>query len=282
MIPYTTAAEAEAALGRAMTWPEAAWFRYSAAMPDYCLYYHTVFILLVVYTLAPLPLALLELWAPAKKLTLRYKVQPRVHRTPADFIRCYKDTVRMLVPTAGALHLVSYPVIKRLGIRTGLALPSLGETVAQLVVYFLVEDYLAYWFHRLLHTTWGYDKIHYVHHEYSAPIGFAAPYSHWADLIILGSAAFAGPALVPCHVTTFWLWYVLSAVETIDKHSGFNFPFNLANVIPFYGGAEYHDYHHYVGRQSKGNFAFVFTFCDYIYGTDKGYRCYKASFAKVR
>ena len=61
MIPYATAAEAEAALGRAMTWAEAAWFRYSAATPDYCLYCHNVVILLVVYTLAPLPLALLEL-----------------------------------------------------------------------------------------------------------------------------------------------------------------------------------------------------------------------------
>ncbi|KAL5229944.1 hypothetical protein ABZP36_028720 [Zizania latifolia] len=27
---------------------------------------------------------------------------------------------------------------------------------------------------------------------------------------------------------------------------GFDFPFNLTKYIPFYGGAEYHDYHHYV------------------------------------
>ncbi|CAB4279662.1 unnamed protein product [Prunus armeniaca] len=34
------------------------------------------------------------------------------------------------------------------------------------------------------------------------------------------------------------------------------------------GGAEYHDYQHYVGGQSHSNFASVFTCCDYIYGTD--------------
>jgi len=284
MIPYATAAEAEAALGRAMTWAEAAWFRYSAATPDYCLYCHNVVILLVVYTLAPLPLALLELRAPAK-LTSPYKVQPRVRLTAAEFLRCYKATARLLLLTVGALQLVSYPAVRMVGIRTGLPLPSAGEAAAQLVVYFLVEDYLGYWLHRLLHTAWGYDRIHRVHHEYAAPIGYAAPYAHWAEVLILGVPAFAGPAMVPCHMTTFWLWFVLRHVEAVDTHSGFTFPLSPTKFIPFYGGAEYHDYHHYVGRQSQSNFASVFTFCDYIYGTDKGYRYHKhaaESLAKVK
>lgn len=51
--------------------------------------------------------------------------------------------------------------------------------------------------------------------------------------------------------------------------SWFDFPFNPTKFIPFYGDAVYHDYHHYVGRQSQSNFASVFTFCDHIYGTDK-------------
>ncbi|RLM61375.1 hypothetical protein C2845_PM14G05080 [Panicum miliaceum] len=45
-------------------------------------------------------------------------------------------------------------------------------------------------------------------------------------------------------------------------------------LIPFYGGAEFHDYHHYVGRQSKSYFSSVFTYCDYIYGTDKVGLCF--------
>ncbi|TVU48665.1 hypothetical protein EJB05_08309 [Eragrostis curvula] len=281
MIPYASAAAAEAALGRSMTWAEAAWFRYSARTPDYLLYCHNIAILFVVYTVAPLPLALLELRAPPK-LTSPYKLQPRVRLSPAAFLRCYKDTARVLLLTVGALQLVSYPAVKMVGIRTGLPLPSLGETAAQLLVYFLVEDYLGYWIHRLLHTGWGYDKIHHVHHEYAAPIGFAAPYAHWAEVIVLGFPAFAGPAIVPCHMTTFWLWFVIRHIEAIDTHSGFNFPFNPTKLIPFYGGSEYHDYHHYVGRRSQSNFASVFTFCDYIYGTDKGYRYHKASLAKLK
>jgi len=95
MIPYATAAEAEGALGRPMTWAEAAWF-----------------LLCVVYTLVPLPLALLELRTSAKQTSPPYKLQPRVRRTPADFIRCYKNTVRVVAPAAGALQLVSYPAVK--------------------------------------------------------------------------------------------------------------------------------------------------------------------------
>ncbi|KAL6658559.1 hypothetical protein ACP70R_004145 [Stipagrostis hirtigluma subsp. patula] len=278
MIPCATAAEAEVVMGRPMTWAEAAWFRYSATTPDYCLYSHNIVILLIVYTLAPLPLALLELRAPAK-LTSPYKLQPHVRHSPAAFLRCYWATARVLLLTVGALQLVSYPAVKMVGIRTGLPLPSVGEMVSQLTVYFLVEDYLGYWIHRLLHTEWGYTKIHHVHHEFAAPISFAAPYAHWAEVLILGFPAFAGPALVPCHMTTFWFWFVIRHIEAIETHSGFDFPFNPTKFIPFYGGAEFHDYHHRVGRRSQSNFASVFTFCDYLYGTDKGYRYHKASLA---
>ncbi|KAJ8766215.1 hypothetical protein K2173_021732 [Erythroxylum novogranatense] len=44
----------------------------------------------------------------------------------------------------------------------------------------------------------------------------------------------------------------------------------------------YHDYHHYVGGQSQSNFASVFTYCDYLYGTDKGYRYRKKVLEKLK
>uniref|UniRef100_A0A0E0CTT7 aldehyde oxygenase (deformylating) n=1 Tax=Oryza meridionalis TaxID=40149 RepID=A0A0E0CTT7_9ORYZ len=206
MLPYATAAEAEAAVGRGMTWAEAAWFRYSASIPDYCLYCHNVPILLLVYTLAPLPLALLELRRRRRHLPLPHKLQPGVRHPPAAFLRCYAATARVLLLAVGPVQLASYPAVRAVGIRTGLPLPSAGETAAQVAVYLLVEDYLGYWIHRLLHTPWAYHHIHRVHHEFTAPMGYAAPYAHWAEILILGFPAFAGPAIVPCHMTTIWLW----------------------------------------------------------------------------
>nr|CAB3491468.1 unnamed protein product [Digitaria exilis] len=216
MIPYATPEEAEAALGRAMTKAEAAWFRYTAATPDFWLYCCCVALVLLVYTLAPLPLALLELCAPAK-LTSPYKLQPQVRLSPAAFLRCFKDTSLTMALSIAPLPFILYPVFK---VRTGLPLPSPWESAAQLLVYFLVEDYVGYWIHRLLHTEWCYDKIHHVHHEYKAPMGYAAPYAHWVEVFVLGSASFAGLAIVPCHITTFWLWFIVRPLEAVDTHSG--------------------------------------------------------------
>ncbi|CAD6266987.1 unnamed protein product [Miscanthus lutarioriparius] len=151
-----------------------------------------------------------------------------------------------------------------------------------LVVFTLVEDYLTYWIHRFLHTKWGYEKIHHVHHEKTAPSGFAAVYSHGAELSLLAVTIFAGPAIMPCHVTTHWLWFAIRLMEASDAHCGYNFPFSLAGLIPFVVGAEFHDYHHYAGGKTRTNFGSVFTYCDYIYGTNKSYLLHKRSLAKLK
>ncbi|ONM32248.1 Methylsterol monooxygenase 1-2 [Zea mays] len=218
MIPYATAAEAEGALGRTMTWAETAWYEYSAVMPDSWLHCHTTFILFVIYSIAPLPLLLLEQFAPS--VVLPYKLQPRVRLPPAASLSCYMDAA-CIFPLAVGLQFVSYPAVaKILRTRMGLPLPSVRETIAQLVVYSLVEDYLSYWMHRLLHTQWCYEKIHRVHHEFTAPTGFAMSYSHWAENVVLSIPALAGPVLVPCHVTTQWLWFSIRLIEGINTHSG--------------------------------------------------------------
>ncbi|KAG6512191.1 very-long-chain aldehyde decarbonylase GL1-10-like [Zingiber officinale] len=280
MLPYATLGEAEAALGRSLTFAEDIWFRYTARMPDYLLFYHNIIFLFVIFSLAPLPLALIELGFPASVSS--FKIQPKIRLPPTSFFQCYKDVMRVFLLVVGPLQLSSYPTIKFVGIRTGLPLPSLWEVALQLLVYFVVEDYGNYWIHRLMHCKWGYEKIHRVHHEFTAPIGFAAPYAHWAEVLLLGIPSFAGPAMVPCHMITFWLWIALRQLEAIETHSGYDFPWIPTKFIPFYGGAEYHDYHHYVGEHSQSNFASVFTYCDYIYGTDKGYRYHKALLAKLK
>nr|WEU38162.1 C-4 sterol methyl oxidase [Paris polyphylla] len=278
MMPYETVGEAEVALGRGLSSGEALWFRYSASVPDHVLYYFNTVFLMIIFTIAPLPLAFLELRrSPAVE---PFKIQPKVRLTHRSFLKCYADVMRIFVLLVTPLQLFSYPSIKMVGIRTGLPLPSVWEVAVQLLVYFLIEDYMNYWIHRLLHQGWGYEKIHRIHHEYTAPIGFAAPYAHWAEVLILGIPTFLGPAIVPCHMITFWLWIALRQIEAIDTHSGYDFPWSPTRFIPFYGGAEYHDYHHYVGGQSQSNFASVFTYCDYIYGTDKGYRYHKAHLDK--
>lgn len=39
------------------------------------------------------------------------------------------------------------------------------EVVPQIVFYFILEDFVFYWGHRILHTKWLYQHVHSVHHE---------------------------------------------------------------------------------------------------------------------
>ncbi|KAI9181895.1 hypothetical protein LWI28_019806 [Acer negundo] len=267
MLPYLDMQEAEAALGRELSFAEKLWFNYSANKHDYFLHFHNYFFLLFFYSLIPLPYLLAEL-IRSKKIH-KYKIQPKVKRSFSDMFNCYKNVMQVFLLIAGPLQIIFFSYIKMTGIRTSLPLPSKWEMFWQILAYFIVEDYFSYWIHRCLHTKRVYEKIHHVHHEYTAPFGFAAPYAHWAELLILGLPSFIGPAFVPGHIITFWLWFILRQIELIETHSGYEFPWSPTRYIPFYGGSEFHDYHHYVGGRSQSNFASVFTYCDYIYGTDK-------------
>lgn len=280
MLPYATIEDAAVALGRNLTFAETLWYKYSVNKSDYYLYCHNILFLFLVFSVAPLPVVVIEFLRSDS--FDKYKIQPKVRLSFSEMFRCYKDVMSMFFFVVGPLQLVSFPSIQMVGIRTGLPLPSGWEIIAQLVVYFMVEDYTNYWIHRFLHCKWGYEKIHRVHHEYTAPIGFAAPYAHWAEILILGIPSFLGPAMAPGHMITFWLWIALRQIEAIETHSGYDFPWSFTKYIPFYGGADYHDYHHYVGEQSQSNFASVFTYCDFLYGTDKGYRYQKKVLRKMQ
>ncbi|KAI5647361.1 hypothetical protein M9H77_33366 [Catharanthus roseus] len=280
MLPYKTLEDAEISLGRYLTFSETLWFKYSAQKSDYILYCHNTLFLFIFYTLCPIPFVILELMRSNK--IDKFKIQPKIKNSFAHMMNCYIKCLITFLYAVGPLQLLSYPVIQWIGIRTSLPLPSRSEIFWQLLVYFLVEDYANYWLHRMLHCKWGFEKIHRIHHEYTAPISFAAPYAHWAEIIILGFASFLGPLIVPGHMITFWLWFIIRQMEALETHSGYEFPWSPSKFIPLYGGAIYHDYHHYVGGKSHSNFASVFTYCDYIYGTDKGYRYQKKFFEKNR
>lgn len=107
-----------------------------------------------------------------------------------------------------------------IGIRTSLPLPSSMEMISQLLIYFVIEDYTNYWIHRLFHMKWVYENIHKVHHEYTAPMGFATQHAHWVENLVFGIPSFLGPAIAPGHMITFLLWLALRQIESVENHSG--------------------------------------------------------------
>ena len=106
------------------------------------------------------------------------------------------------------------------------------------------------------------QRIHKMHHEWTAPVALAATYAHPAEHVVSNLLpAAVGPLLLRCHVTTVWLWYSYVLVYTLTVHSGYHLPWLLSS--------EFHDYHHLKFDQNYGTQLMVF---DRLHGTDARFR----------
>lgn len=203
----------------------------------------------------------------------QHKVQPGVHPTSSQLWKACWDMIVSFVTVVLPLLIVGGCVIERVGISREGALPKWYTVAVHISYFFVVEDYLNYWLHRLLHLPWLYRRVHAVHHTYDAPFAVVAAYAHPAEVVILAIPTFAGPALLGPHLYTLMVWQVMRNYEAIDIHSGYELPFSLRRILPSYAGTAHHDYHHYM---HSGNFASVFTWCDRLHGTHLGYENFVA------
>lgn len=140
---------------------------------------------------------------------------------------------------------------------------------------FIINDFLFYWAHRTLHHPLFYAKFHKQHHQFRATIGIAAEYAGPLESVLAnGIPTIAGPILFGSHPFTFWLYLFLRIWETVESHSGYDFPWSIWSLFDWQGGPEAHDFHH---SHNVGNYGGVcFSFWDTLMGTDKSYREYLA------
>lgn len=223
------------------------------------------------YFLGSLPFMMMDRLRP--KSTTTYKIQPTHYPTRHQFLKTVREILISFVTVILPMLAVGGFVLPCIGITRDGPLPSGSIILIQIVYFFLVEDFLNYWLHRLLHTPWLYRHVHSVHHSFDAPFSITAAYAHPAEVVILAMPTFVGPLVISPHLYTLMLWQVLRNFEAIDIHSGYELPFSFKTFFPAYAGASHHDYHHYM---HSGNFASVFTWCDFLYGTDLGYQNFNA------
>ncbi|KAI9502655.1 fatty acid hydroxylase superfamily-domain-containing protein [Coemansia spiralis] len=196
--------------------------------------------------------------------------------------KCLKSLLFSHFIIEGPLMLFFLPVAKLAGIRTiEMPLPGWQEMVVQIAVFFVLEDFWHYWIHRLFH--WGplYRGVHKVHHEFSSPFGMTAEYAHPLETVIFGQGTIGGPILYcnfigSVHVVTMLTWMSLRLFQAVDAHSGYDFPWSLHNFMPFWAGADHHDYHH---AAFVNNFSSSFRWWDTLFGTDTKYHAHKARLA---
>lgn len=249
-----------------------AWDVISASTSEYAMFVSGCFLAqLCGYFLGVLPYAFIDLLRPAH--FTRRKIQPQRYVTCADASRSFVALMGLFFAVMLPMIALGGGYLSLAGISRDGPLPGRVSLLAQLAFFLVVEDYLNYWLHRWLHTPWLYKKVHSVHHEFTAPFALMATYAHPVEVVVLSIPTFAGPAMVRPHMFTVLVWQLLRNYEAIDIHSGYETPWTMKSLFSAYAGAEHHDYHHYM---HSGNFASVFVWCDYLYGTDLGFQSFKA------
>eukprot|EP00182_Erythrolobus_australicus_P006982 CAMPEP_0185839752 /NCGR_PEP_ID=MMETSP1353-20130828/15097_1 /TAXON_ID=1077150 /ORGANISM="Erythrolobus australicus, Strain CCMP3124" /LENGTH=313 /DNA_ID=CAMNT_0028538967 /DNA_START=42 /DNA_END=983 /DNA_ORIENTATION=+ len=203
----------------------------------------------------------------------RWKIQPDVVNTGVTQWKCAKLIIMNHLAVVLPLVFLSHLFEGAGSLQADAELPTLATIALQVLVCFVIEDFLFYWGHRALHTRLLYRLVHHVHHEFSAPLGLAAEYAHPVEVIFLGMATVVGPLLVNAHIITTWVYLFLRCLQTVECHSGYDFPWSLNRWFPLYGGADFHDHHH---KHYSGNYASIFTWTDAVHGTDEAYRKWKA------
>ncbi|KAL7311982.1 C-4 sterol methyl oxidase [Mucor circinelloides] len=223
----------------------------------------------------------------------KYKLQQNKANTNQDYWNCTKKVLYAHFVFEGPLIFLFHPFATILGMKVSAPFPAWQNMLPQLAIFFIFEDFYHYHMHRFMHWPPFYKRVHKVHHEYAAPFGIAAEYAHPIETMILGFGTIGGPLIYHAltslvfklddawglHLVTMLLWIVLRLFQAIDAHSGYDFPWSLCNWVPFWAGADHHDYHH---QAFIGNYASSFRWWDYLFGTDAKYRAYRKRQAEER
>ncbi|KAI8920092.1 hypothetical protein DFJ77DRAFT_507425 [Powellomyces hirtus] len=208
----------------------------------------------------------------------KYKIQEAKPNTPELYKKCLISVIKSQLFVQAPMMLLFHPTAMALGMKFLDPFPAASTIALSCLFCLVVEDTYHYFVHRLMHHPSLYKHVHKVHHEFQAPFGITAEHAHPIEVLVLGQGFFLGPVMllmagIDMHVITMACWLALRLLETVDVHAGYDFPWSFHKIIPFWGGAEFHDYHH---MAFVGNYSSSFRWWDWMLGTDNKFNEWKA------
>lgn len=182
-------------------------------------------------------------------------------------LRQCRDVYWRAMKWYGTLYFVAMPVFLFVPIPFSLevpaAAPPLTEFLLDLVLYFLLGDFVSYWWHRIEHEMrWYMKKVHYVHHFDQPPL------SIWTAMVVHPVEGFSVFAffhiygiVFDIHPLTFAVAAFSMTAVTMITHCGYKLP--VYDWI--FATAAGHDLHH--ANRKPTNISVVFSICDRLFGT---------------
>lgn len=114
----------------------------------------------------------------------------------------------------------------------------------------LIVDTVEYWSHRILHTNFLFEKIHYVHHSVGKPVPSVSFSNHTLEVVFTTPPILILLLVAGMSFHEFIVILTLSFIATASDHS---------NVHPF----AFHTLHHCENKKTNYQQPF-FTFWDHV------------------
>ncbi len=141
--------------------------------------------------------------------------------------------------------------------------------IAQLLLLFIVRDFIQWWTHRLLHRSSVLWEFHKVHHSVEQ-MGFAAHLRyHWMETAVYRTIEYIPLAMIGFGIDDFFFVYMFTLVIGHWNHS--NLKINLGPLKYVLNNPNMHMWHHaYDLPEDKKygvNFGLTLSVWDYLFGT---------------
>lgn len=139
---------------------------------------------------------------------------------------------------------------------------------AQLLILFIVRDFIQFNVHRLLHKVPALWEFHKVHHSVKE-MGFAAHLRyHWMETIVYRSIEYIPLALIGFGINDFILVYLFTLAIGHFNHSNISIP--LGPLKYLFNNPQMHIWHHSkeLPRKNGVNFGITLSLWDYIFKTN--------------